>query len=280
MKMKQICLSKQVKAGKKFQATENLWLTRNSKQQIVEIPKECPHLGLDLIESQARLMPNCIICPYHKRHISYEPTNLIEYLGVVFSQNRDVSESQIDDLPFSSPFEFSQPLFIRSNTWRSFEFQTNWRNLVVNVLDYEHVAAIHNRTIGFLLSNPIREVDVDDHNHLQVKWSTKSKLKSNEVDIWLNLDKKMVLLKVPFQDTFLYSLNLVVPTGESQSRLLLNSWFEREELNHNLWMRFWSNRIIDLLVWEDQQMLKHVKTTKPKLEFENNPLIKKVFEND
>jgi len=272
--MQQICLSKQVKVGKKFQATENLWLTRNARYQIVEIPRECPHLGLDLIEAQAKLMPNCLICPYHKRHIPYTPTNLVEYQGVVFSQNSSVSASQIYDLPF-----VSQPLFIKSEVWRSFEFQTNWRNLVANVLDYEHVAAIHNRTIGFLLSNPIREVDVNDPNHLQVKWSTKSKLKSNEVDIWLNLDKKMVLLKVPFQDTFLYSLNLVVAVSENKSRLLLNSWFEREELNHNLWMRFWSNRIIDLLVREDQQVLCHVKGFKPKLEFENNPLIKRVFKN-
>ena len=45
-------------------------------------------------------------------------------------------------------------------------------------------------------------------------------------------------------------------------------------------MRFWSNRIIDLLVWEDQQMLQHIKDVKPRLEFENNPLIKKVFEDE
>jgi phenylpropionate dioxygenase-like ring-hydroxylating dioxygenase large terminal subunit len=277
--MKPICLSRQIKVGKKFQATQNLWLTRNAKHQIVAIPQTCPHLGLDLISANARLMPNCIVCPYHGRHISYETTNLVEHQGVVFSQNSTVSESQIGNLGFVSPFEFSQPLFIKSEVWRSFEFATNWRNLVVNVLDYEHVAAIHHRTIGFLLSNPIREIDVDDHNHLWVRWEAKSTMRPNQVDICLNLDKRMVLQKVPFQDTFLYSLNLVVETGKNQSRLLLNSWFEREELNNNLWMRFCSNRIIDLLVWEDQQMLKHVKTTKPKLQFENNPLIKRIYDS-
>jgi len=66
-----ICSSDNIKQNNKYDfkiASKNIILFRNDKGIIQGVPRNCPHMGVDLM--YGNIDNNCIICPMHCKRVS------------------------------------------------------------------------------------------------------------------------------------------------------------------------------------------------------------------
>jgi len=73
-----ICMSDAIKQNKKYNfkiASKNIILFRNDKGVIQGIPRNCPHMGVDLM--YGNIDNNCIICPMHCKRVSNNTENKV-----------------------------------------------------------------------------------------------------------------------------------------------------------------------------------------------------------
>lgn len=261
--MKPLTLSKQIKTKGNFRCG-NYILFRDSEDNLKYIPHICPHLGYPLdnlpIEDNKK-----VTCPYHGFSIcsNYaDSINIFEYGGIVWE---DVADNKPIDLLAN----------LKSRHWRSFPINTNWQHLLSNLCDYRHFDKIHLSLGAKGLYDP--QFTYSEDNKLEVLWKSKlGDLRPKTAELYLFLDNRGVVNRVPFLNTYLNNISFVVEVDDENSILLTNFWFEEEGLNNNLLLRFFVNRISEILVYEDRKILEKIKI-KPKLEFENNPLIHKIY---
>lgn len=260
-----ICLSKQLKYDRSY-SYKNLCLSRDSLTHTIKsLPKYCPHLGYPLDNLQIK--NNQVTCPYHGwsfcSHYT-EELGIFEYGGIVWEENSNLKED--------FPVDFLSK--VKTENWRSFSIKTNWRHLLSNLCDYSHFHVVHKSLGGKGLSKPL--YTPKNANSIQITWSSKYK-RPLQSEVVLFLESRGMVSTVPFLDTHLSNISFVVEVSESESILLTSFWFEKELYNSNPWIRFWTNRVVDLLVYEDKKILEKIKPQKPNLYKEQNPLILKIY---
>lgn len=260
--MKPLCLTKQVRKEKVL-TSGNILLTRDNENYLRSMERYCPHLGYDL--SGVNPCNSKVQCPYHGYYLEldYAESNAIfEYAGIVW----------LDD---TSQLPVSLLSNLNSDKWRSFKIKTNWRHLLSNLCDFSHFDYLHASLGGRGLSKP--SIKTISKNTIEITWkSSINRPATSEVQLFL--DCQGMVSRVPFFDSYLNNVSFVVSLDDNTSVLLTNFWFEKEYYDENPWLRFWTNRIVDLLVYEDKKVLEKIPNQKPKLQLENNPLILSIYE--
>lgn len=263
--MKPIALTKQIKQNKTIKHG-NLLLFRDSDNNLRTLPSHCKHLGMSL--SGIKPVNNSVTCNYHGWSFCAdyaEQQGIFEYAGVVWE---DVILSEEQGLPTTLLSN------LQSDKWRQFKIKTNWRHLLSNLCDYSHFHVVHKSLGGKGLSKPT--VNYIGRGMVDVVWETSlSRPAISEVQLFLGC--RGMVSRVPFFDTWLNNISFVVEVNETESLLFTNHWFEKECYAENPWIRFWTNRIVDLLVYEDKKILEKIPPQKPLLQNEYNPLIKMIY---
>lgn len=219
-------------------------------------PIECPHLGFDL--SYAKVQNNSFVCPYHNRCFSGNSNNLRVIKGVVF-----LVDNEEENL-------LTHPRL--GNHWHKFFIKTNYKNLLANLVDAEHFAALHSSSGGFGLSSKFNIKSISDDT-IECSWDSKWKRSKSSL---VTLRNFTVISRVPALGSYLTAVNLVVPLTENTSILLVNSFFEDDVSNPII--DLFKNLIVYLLAWQDKWVLERVLNSSPKLEKETNPLILKIYD--
>ena len=277
-----ICLEKEIKSNKVFCTPDgNLLLTRDSQNNLRSLLRTCPHMGFDLKYGNQDTLPLvsgklktkvedrlCQRCPYHGWNFEYnyaEQDNLLVYQGVVFYDNGDVNPNWVKWLSELTPTK-----------WRKFDIKCNWKHLLCNLIDFQHFENLHQNSGGKGLGKS--SIIYHQDNYMQVSWETKyTRPMSSEV--WLFKDEYTVVSRVPFGDAYLTNISLVVPQQNNQTTLLTNFFFDSDFYNTSPVMRWWANRIVDLLALEDKWVLERLRinNNKPQLLGETNPLILEIY---
>jgi phenylpropionate dioxygenase-like ring-hydroxylating dioxygenase large terminal subunit len=268
-----ICLEKEVKLNKVFCTPDgNLLLTRDSENNIRSLLRTCPHMGFDLKYGEKKSSGGtnvlCQRCPYHGWSFEYnyaEQDNLLVHQGVVFYDNGNVNPEWIKWLSELTPTK-----------WRKFNIKCNWKHLLSNICDHSHFSSLHQGSGGRGLGNS--KIIYHQDNYMQVSWETKyTRPMSSEV--WLFKEEYTVVSRVPFGDTYLTNISLVVPQQNNQTTLLTNFFFDSDFYNTSPVMRWWANRVVDLLALEDKWVLERLRidNNKPQLLRETNPLILEIY---
>lgn len=270
--MKPICLSRKIRKEKIYDSGD-LYLTRDGSNNIRVIPKTCPHLGFDLGKAKLKDGGLQVQCPYHNYSFStLDPSciNVFDYQGLIW----DYSASD------SSWFEIETSLIdkVDPSQWRGFKFKTNYKNLLANTLDFEHLTAVHKWSTGIGLKDTYI-VFSNESRTLNLKWDSFIP-RNDTVKARLFKQSNLAVLEAPFNDDTLTTLSFAIPSfdNDQESILLINHFFNKPENRANNWLRFWTNRVVDWLVWEDQKILKHINTNKPSLKGCANPLIWEIYE--
>jgi phenylpropionate dioxygenase-like ring-hydroxylating dioxygenase large terminal subunit len=276
-----ICLHKEIKQNKVFCTPDgNLLLTRDSQNNLRSLSRTCPHMGFDLAYGNQDTLPLvsgklktkiedklCLHCPYHGWNFEYnyaEQDNILAYQGVVF----------FDDVVDPDWVRWVSEL--SPQHWRRFKINCHWKHLLCNLVDFQHFSFTHQNSGGKGLG--ISKITYHKNNYIQVVWQTNyNRPMSSEV--WLFKDDYTVVSRVPFGDSYLTNVSMVVPKPNSQTELLTNFFFDSYFYNTSPVMRWWANRIVDLLALEDKWVLEHLRlgSEKPQLLGETNPLILEIY---
>jgi phenylpropionate dioxygenase-like ring-hydroxylating dioxygenase large terminal subunit len=265
--MKPIALTKQIKKDRLFNCGDYNFFF-DSENNLRVFPSHCPHLGYKL----EGLSPvnNELTCPYHGYSFcaNYgEFFNFFEYGGIIW-QDSGIYNFDESFIPTSLISK------LNADKWRSFKIKTNWRHLLSNLVDFSHFSVVHSSLGGRGLSKP--RVEYIGKGLIDVIWESKfNRPAVSEVNLFLNC--RGMVSRVPFFDTWLNNVSFVVEVDKENSVLLTNHWFEKEYYDQNPWVRFWTNRIVDLLVYEDKKILEKIPPNKPLLQKETNPLIKDIY---
>lgn len=275
-----VCASNKIKKYKNYKSLDgNILLTRDSQNNLRWLPRTCNHMAFDLAEGkQTSSSTNvlCQICPYHGRKFEYLYVNsqsLSEIGGVIFYDNCSPNEKW---------GEYMQE--VNSNNWRSFKVKGYYKHLLANLVDYEHFGQLHKKVGGVGLSLPNYE-EGKTRDSLSITWTSQFSARPAESEVELFKEEFTVVSKVPFLRNAgrlvnLISVNIVVPSfNEEKCTLLTNFYFDEYFYNTSPVIRFWANRIVDILVWEDKWVLENLRIGKntPSLEHENNPLILSIY---
>lgn len=212
-----------------------------------------------------KLSNDSVTCSYHGWNFCAdyaESQGYFEYAGVVWRDERELF-----------PIELLSSL--QPDKWRQFRIKTNWRHLLSNLCDYSHFHVVHRSLGGKGLSKPTTNFIGD--GKIEIVWESDfNRPTTSEVSLFV--DCRGMVSRVPFFDTWLNNISFVIEVSDSESMLLTNHWFEKEYYDTNPWIRFWTNRIVDLLVYEDKKVLEKIPPQKPQLQGETNPLIKLVYD--
>jgi phenylpropionate dioxygenase-like ring-hydroxylating dioxygenase large terminal subunit len=163
--------------------------------------------------------------------------------------------------------------------WRRFKINCHWKHLLSNLCDAAHFSQIHGGSGGKGLKS--HKITYHKNNYIQVIWQTNyNRPMSSEV--WLFKDDYTVVSRVPFGDSYLTNVSMVVPKPNNQTELLTNFFFDSYFYNTSPVMRWWANRIVDLLALEDKLVLERLRlnSNNPQLLGETNPLILEIYKND
>jgi phenylpropionate dioxygenase-like ring-hydroxylating dioxygenase large terminal subunit len=264
-----ICLEKEIKQNKTFCTPDgNFLLTRDSQNNLRSLSRTCPHMGFDL--ARGDLENNCQHCPYHGWDFEYgyaEQDNILVYQGVVFYDDGVVDPDWVRWVSELS-----------SQHWRRFSINCHWKHLLCNLVDHLHFGSLHQNSGGKGLGSS--KIIYHKDNYVQVTWQTNyNRPMSSEV--WLFKEDYTVVSRVPFGDSYLTNVSLVVPKTNSQTELLTNFFFDSDFYNTSPVMRWWANRIVDLLALEDKWVLERLRLGdgKPQLTGETNPLILEIYKS-
>tara|TARA_B100000902_G_scaffold319852_1_gene312235 strand:+ start:114 stop:1184 length:1071 start_codon:yes stop_codon:yes gene_type:complete len=149
-----ICSSNNIKQNIKYDfkiASKNIILFRNDKGIIQGVPRNCPHMGVDLM--YGNIDNNCIICPMHCKRVSNNTNKKVfieETNNVIF-----IWIGEIDNITKKPPFKIND-LFTELNKqddylYSYFQFQHKVGGHLIDyaehLLDVKHAPYIHNDTI-------------------------------------------------------------------------------------------------------------------------------------
>lgn len=257
--------SKDIRKKKIYTQGENLF-TRNRDNEVVYLPRYCSHLGYDL--SCGKVKNDKIVCPYHSRSFEGDNSDLLIKKGLVF---KDVEKSSILDQEYL--ISVLKEEYVSSN-WHRFVIRCNYKHLLSNLVDFEHLSEVHKYSTGIGLSKPI----VESIGPLQIKITWSSKFKRSR-SATVSLQDYSVIITVPFLNTELTSINLVCPVDQETSILYINSFCKDDFYNTSLVTKFWINLLINILVWEDTRILEKLEKISPKLSQDSNPLISLIWQS-
>jgi hypothetical protein len=186
--------------------------------------------------------------------------------GMVFIENGDKEQAG----QYILKYLFENPYL--GSSWHRVEINCNYKNLLSNLVDFEHFDIVHGNSAGIGLSKPqIKEIT---SNLIKVVWDSKFNRAKSSV---IRLQDFCVVSSVPYYETTLIAVNLVLPVSETKSVLFVNSCCNNDFYNYSLVMNFWKNLILRILTWQDKKILEKVYQKQPGLYGDYNPLIKFIW---